>query len=464
MLTRSFSLLLTITALGLCSCDSLLEDASAPDSSSLPVSQSAGESVRTQWWKVFHDPFLDQSMRELETENLSLRAGMARVEQAYAALGITEGDLYPSASGGGLIQRNRVSQNDAGGAFFPPYTTQYRASLGLSWEVDLWGRVRQAVRGAEAQATEAESLLAELRLSLQAQLARNYFAMRWLEEEERVLQRAVASRRKNLRLAKKRFQGEISSELDVARADAELAATEAELARIHAPYQQRKHAVAVLLGKAPAQFTPPRGELDFRLPSVRSGTTCKILEARPDIAAAAARLEQANAALGVAKAERLPRLDLVGAGGLSSISADDFLNWSSRTFTIGPEVSVPLFQGGRLQANVERTRAAQREALANYQQVVLTALQEVEDALADLDALRGERRAQLRAVAAADKAFRLSDKRYTEGLVSSIEVIDAVREQLNAQRRAVQLRSLQYDATVRLIQAVGGGQGKSFVK
>ncbi|MEM7697482.1 MAG: TolC family protein, partial [Verrucomicrobiota bacterium] len=222
--------------------------------------------------------------------------------------------------------------------------------------------------------------------------------------------------------------------------------------------------IAVLLGRAPSRFSIRRERLDFRLPKIHSGVPMEILQHRPDIAAAVSSLDSANAAVGVAKREFLPRFELISSGGLSSLNSSDFFDWSSRTFALGPEITVPVFQGGRLRSNLERNRAIQAEALATYQDTVLIAMREVEDALVDIEALEAERNAQSLAVRASTRALSLSNKRYEEGLVSSIEVIDAVREQLDAQRRAVQIRSLQYDATVRLIQALGGGLSDDFAK
>ncbi|MEM7698112.1 MAG: TolC family protein, partial [Verrucomicrobiota bacterium] len=197
---------------------------------------SYGNRVRPDWWCLFGDSQLNGYMSDLVSESFTLKAGLARVDQAYAVLGIAAADRVPSVNGSGSITRNRFSQNDFQGQFTPsPWTTQYQAALGLSWEIDLWGRVRRSVEGASADAAEAESLLEDLKLSLQSQLARNYFTLRFLDEERRVLAAAVETRVRNLDLARKRFEGEFTSELDVARAETELAATRADLARLIAP-------------------------------------------------------------------------------------------------------------------------------------------------------------------------------------------------------------------------------------
>jgi multidrug efflux system outer membrane protein len=199
------------------------------------------------------------------------------------------------------------------------------------------------------------------------------------------------------------------------------------------------------------------GAFDARLPVIRAGVPMEMLAARPDVAAAKAELVAAYAHVGVARAEYFPKVTLIGSGGYSNIKSSDFLEWSSRTFVIGPEVSVPIFQGGRLRANEKLARAEFAEAVADYRQTVLNALRDVENALADLAAARDQTGAQARAVEAAGRALELSNKRYRAGLVSSLEVVDAVREQLEAERRAVQIRGRQFEATVQLIQGLGGG-------
>lgn len=442
--------------------------------------ENSGETPRPHWWRLFHDEKLNSLASRIDSENFQLRAGLARIEQAYAVLGISRSELFPYLNGDGSVKRIRVSENQVGqggnqntggvfgagggrGGFENPYT-QYRAALAATWEIDLWGRVRNAVRGAQADTVEIEKLTEDLRLSLQSQLAQNYFALRFLDEEKRVLREALSTRRENLELATDRFEGGRTGELDVARAETELASTRADLARLDAPRTRLENAIAVLVGEPASNFDISPSPLDFRLPTIKTGVPMTVLANRPDVAAAIARLASTTARIGVAKAEFFPRVDLIATGGLSSVDSSDFFDWSSRTFTIGPEVTVPIFQGGRLRANLQRARAEQAEALADYQQTVVDALREVEDVLADLAALRAERSAQLQAVSASEKAVSLSNRRYEEGLVSSIEVIDAVREQLNAERRAVQIRSSQYEATVRLIQVIGGGMEERYTK
>ncbi|MCB1227130.1 MAG: efflux transporter outer membrane subunit [Verrucomicrobiales bacterium] len=420
-------------------------------------SGSVERPMRPEWWTVFHDARLDALAERIEGENLQLRAALARVDQAYAALGVDAALRVPRLDGAAGATRNRASKGGLGGGFFGVDTTQYRAGLLLDWEVDLWGRVRRLVEARQAEATEAEALAEDVKLALQAELVRNYFALRFTDAEAEVLEGAVQTRLDNLELAQRRFQGGVAAELDVARAETELAATRAEAARLAGTRTRLENAIAVLVGQAPSEFHLPVRPLSGAPPQLRAGLPVEALSNRPDIAASQQRLVAANARIGVATAEFFPKLSLIGNGGYSSLKPDTFLLWSSRTYSIGPSVSIPMFQGGRLRMGLKRARAEQAEAVADYQQAVLVALREVEDALGDLGALRREIGAQEEAVRSAQRAVALSTKRYEEGLVSSIEVVDAVREQLTAERRAVQVRAQQHEATVRLIQALGGG-------
>jgi len=423
-----------------------------------------GQAPRPEWWKLFHDSRLDELVARLDSDNFELRAGMARIDRARAVIGVARAEGLPLLNGEGAVTRNRISEGSRENRFFDQYFTRYDAGLALGWELDLWGRVRHLVDANEAEAAAVARAVEDLRLSLRSQVARNYFALRFLDEERRVLQGAVESRQENLKIATDRFEGGRTGELDVARAETELAVTKAELARLAGSRTRLENAIAVLVGEPPSTFRIEQRPPSSRLPVVRPGLPVQVLENRPDVAEAIARLDAANSRVGVAKAEFFPKVSLVGNGGLSSIEPNDFLTWTSRNFAFGPEISLPIFQGGRLRGNLASRRAEQEEALSNYQQTVLEAFQDVEDALADLAALRNEKTAQSDAVAASNRALDLSEQRYREGLVSSIEVVDAIREQLDAERRAVQIQGQQHEATVRLIQAIGGGLAPKHVK
>ena len=412
---------------------------------------------RSKWWEIFNDPNLTRFAEKVQQENLDLRAALARVDQAFASLRVARSDRYPSISQAGGIERSGLSDNDQGGPPRRSSFTQYRIGLELGWELDLWGRVQRLVEANTAEAEISVALYEDVKLILLSQLTRNYFSLRFLDEEKKVLSDAVKTRQEHLSLADSRFKGGKTSELDVARAETELASTEAELARLDAPRVRFENAIAVLIGKHASTFHIESQSYRNDLPTIPVGIPMEIVEQRPDVAAAERALAASNARIGVATAEFFPKINLLSSGGFSSINSGDFFDWSSRTFRFGPDLSLPIFQGGRLRANLKRTHEAHEEALANFQQIVLESFRDIEDALATLNALQNEIAAQEKAVVAAEKALHLSKVRYEAGGVSYIEVVDSQRERLTAKRRAAQIRGQQFEATVRLIQALGGG-------
>ena len=413
--------------------------------------------LRSSWWEVFNDPDLNRFAEEFQQESLELQVAASRIDQAYAALRGVRADRYPSISQAGGVDRRGVSDNDQGGPPRQSSFTQYRIGLELGWELDLWGRVRRLVEANTAEVEISVALYEDVKLLLLAQLARNYFSLRFLDEEKKVLNDAVKTRQEHLSLADSRFKGGKTSELDVARAETELASTEAELARLDAPRVRFENAIAILIGKNASTFHIESESYRIDLPTIPVDIPMEIIEQRPDVAAAERALAASNARIGVATAEFFPKITLLSSGGLSGINSGDFFDWSSRTFSFGPDLSLPIFQGGRLQANLERAQAAHEEALTNFQQVVLESFRDIEDALATLNALQAENAAQERALVAAEKALHLSKVRYEAGGVSYIEVVDSQRERLTAKRRVVQIRGQRFEATVQLIQALGGG-------
>ncbi len=416
------------------------------------------------WWKIFGDGKLNSLMTDLQSGNFDLRAAEARRNQAYAALGISRSQLYPQVFSDGSVTRNRVTESDrfggggaGGGGGGNNYFTNYQVGMQLGYEVDLWGRVRRIVEASRAEADAADLSVDQVRLSLQAQLARSYFAMRFLDSEAAVLRQALETRQETLDLATDRFEGGATSELDVAQADSELAVTRAQLVALEAPRAALENAVAILAGRNPSNFSLPNSTFERPAPTVSPGSPASLLGRRPDVFIAESNLAATSARIGVAEADFYPRVSLIGTGSVSSVDSSDFLKWSSREFSIGPQVDLPLFQGLRRKADFELAKQKHEEALAIYQQTVLQAFGEVENALAARRGSNKEIAAQQASVAAAKRSFDLSGFRYKEGVSSYLEVVDSQRELLNARRLEVQARGRSYEATVQLIQALGGG-------
>lgn len=471
-MTSSFSSIASgLVLLSLASCKLVGPNHSIPESEGASSFKGGSSDYATRlsrnWWKIFGDGKLNSLMAGLQSGNFDLRAAEARRNQAYAALGVSRSLLYPQVLSNGSVTRNRVTESDrfdgggnGGGGSAGSYFTNYQVGMQLGYEVDLWGRVRRIVEASRAEATAAELSVDQVRLSLQAQLARSYFAMRFIDSEAAVLRQALGTRQETLDLASDRFEGGATSELDVAQAESELATTRAQLVALEAPRAALENAVAILAGRNPANFNLPSYPFGKTAPGVSAGSPARLLGRRPDVFIAERNLAATSARIGVAEADFYPRVSLLGSGGLSAVDSSDFLKWSSREFSIGPQVDLPLFQGLRRKADFQLAKAQHEEALATYQQTVLQAFGDVENALAAKRGAAKEIAAQQTSVAAARRSFDLSDIRYKEGVSSYLEVVDSQRELLNARRLEVQARGRSYEATVQLIQALGGGFSK----
>ncbi|WP_197325821.1 efflux transporter outer membrane subunit [Ralstonia solanacearum] len=417
------------------------------------------------WWKLFNDATLDSLEAQAAEASPTLAAAAARVGQARAIVQSNRAALFPELDAGFGPTRQRASAASAGlpvGAPVQPQT-YWRAQATVAYEADLFGRVRNSVSAADADAERVEALYRAARLSLQADVAQTYFSLRTLDAEEALLARTVVGREEALKLVQRRFNTGDIGELDVARADAELATARSERIDVARRRAVLEHALATLLGKAPSGFTLPATPLqaaDLRVPP---GLPSALLERRPDVAAAERAMAAANARIGVARAAFFPQLQLTGGFGFESHDLGDLLKWSSRTWLLGPLVgtalSLPIFDGGARSAGVKQARAAYEENVANYREAVLVAFREVEDNLSDLRLLADQSKVQDDAVRASTRAAQLSRTRYNAGSVNYLDVIDAERNMLSAQRVAVQLSGGRVNATVGLVKALGGGWG-----
>ncbi|MGD7278552.1 efflux transporter outer membrane subunit, partial [Ralstonia pseudosolanacearum] len=389
----------------------------------------------------------------------------ARVSPARAIVQSNRAALFPELDAGFGPTRQRASAASAGlpvGAPVQPQT-YWRAQATVSYEADLFGRVRNSVNAADADAERVEALYRAARLSLQADVAQTYFSLRTLDAEEALLARTVVGREEALKLVQRRFSTGDIGELDVARADAELATARSDRLDVARRRALLEHALATLLGKAPSGFTLGADPLQAANVRVPPGLPSALLERRPDVAAAERAMAAANARIGVARAAFFPQLQLTGGFGFESHDIGDLLKWSSRTWLLGPLVgtalSLPIFDGGARSAGVKQARAAYEENVANYREAVLVAFREVEDNLSDLRLLADQSKVQDDAVRASTRAAQLSRTRYNAGSVNYLDVIDAERNMLSTQRVAVQLAGGRVNATVGLVKALGGGWG-----
>lgn len=419
--------------------------------------------ARGEWWAVFGDARLASLMTEVATANPSLQAGLARLKRSRARVSLSEADRLPQVDIGAGATRSRPSANAPGQASGaqPAARTSWRLQAGASYDVDLFGRVAAEVSAARADAQQSQALLRSLQLAIQADVAHHYFAARGLDSELALLDETVRLRQTALDLVTRRFQAGETSELDVARARTELSVTRSEAMVATRQRAELEHALAVLLGKAPAELDLPRTPLAFTPVAVPAGLPSALLERRPDIAAAEHAMAAAHARVAQARAAYFPRLSLTGSAGFESAEIGDLLRAGSRSWLLGPLVgtilSMPLFDGGRNQALQVASQASYEEVAADYVRAVLEAFREVEDGLSALRMLAEQANEQAVSVAAAQRGAELSQARYLNGLVNHLEVIDAERQLLATRRAATQVQRERALATVALIRALGGG-------
>ena len=439
---------------------------SANDFGAWKEAQPLDNVPKDNWWEVFGDATLNDLERQAALANQDLKAAFARVNQARANARVARSEFLPALNFDPSLRRERFSPNQEPGVGGIT-ANSFRAPLDLSYEIDLWGRVRRSFESARGEAVASVAAYHTVLLTLQADVAQHYFALRARDTELGTVTRTVALRREQLQLVRSRFEGGIGSDLDVARAETELAATEAEVAALARQRAELENALAILVGENPAGFRLASFTDDNawnpEAPSVPAGLPSELLERRPDVAEAERQLAAANARIGVAKAAFFPVLRLTGSGGFASADVESLFNWESRVWSIGPSLSLPIFAGGRNRANLQRSKAAHEEAVARYRQRVLVVFGEVENSLAAIGHLGDQVAAQHRAVASARRGAQLASDRYDAGIVSYLEVVDANRAALQTERALVQLTSQRLIATAQLIKALGGGWTESRV-
>jgi multidrug efflux system outer membrane protein len=415
---------------------------------------------RGQWWRVFNDPALDALEEQASTANHDLQAALARLNQARATARLRRADLMPTVNASPTWVRYRTSGTRPSPVDFPVPSfiqEQWDIPFDLTYEVDLFGKVRRSFESARNQAAAAEAAQASVLLTLQSDVAANYFSLRGTEREIRLLEDAIQIRREALGIFEQRLKAGLGSEFEVQRASVEVATAEAGLASAQRRRAELVNALAVLCGQAPPDFELELGAAELAVPEVAPDLPSSLLERRPDVAEAERQMAARNAEIGVAKTAFFPAIRLTGSGGLQSGSIEDLFKWDSRTWSIGPEIDVPIFQGGRGRANLDRARAAHEEAVAVYRQRVLLAFRDVDDSLAALRFLKEQARAREQGATSAGNAARLALERYTAGAVNFLEVVDAESARLQNELARILIANEQLIATVRLIKSLGGG-------
>jgi len=419
--------------------------------------QPAEAQARGEWWKTFGDPVLDELVVRADRNSTSVQLAAARLNQARALLRAADADRLPQVAVGAGANRSNTA---IPGSTNP--TTLLTAGASVAWEADVFGRLAKASQAAALDAQASEALLQSTRLLVQSDVAGAYFALRALDSERALVRQTVDAYRDTLRLTERRYQAGDVAELDLARVQTEVASTQSQALALDRQRAEVEHALAVLLGEVPSQFgLKAVGDAEWGglLPIVPPGVPSTVLTRRPDVAAAQSSMLAAQKRVGVAQAAYFPDLSLTANGGFASSELGDLFKWSARSWGIGALLSLPVFDGGRREAGVKGANAQWDAAAAGYREQVLVAFRDVEDQLSALRLLTDQASAQKQAVDAASRATVLSTSRYRNGYVSQLELLDARRSELANRRQALQVRAAQYQATVGLIRALGGGWG-----
>jgi NodT family efflux transporter outer membrane factor (OMF) lipoprotein len=424
-----------------------------------PNDQNLGGS----WWTIFQDPQLDALELQVNVSNQNLKAAEAQFRQARAALRYNQADYYPTVTAAPSATRTRVS------AHRPPPNSIFNGityndfvlPFDISYQADVWGRVRKNVESYREQAQASAADLATVNLSMHADLAIDYFQARSLDAEEQLLNSTVKQYEQALELNESRFQGGIASEVEVEQAKTQLQTTRAAAIDVGVLRAQYEHAVAILIGKPPAEFSLPPLPLTAPPPHVPISVPSELLERRPDIAAAERRVAAANAQIGVAKSAYYPLINLGASGGFESSAITTLLNGPSGLWSVGLSAVGTVFDVGRRRSLNDQARAAYDYQVAAYRENVLTGFQQVEDNLAAVRILENEAKVQDEAVAAAQRSLELSTTRYKGGVTSYLEVITAQSAALADEVTAVNILGRRMASTVLLIQSLGGGWDRS---
>lgn len=414
------------------------------------------------WWRLFNDSELTRLVNRALTANNDLAAAKARVETSRALVGVDRARLFPTLGLSGSAGINRSSA-DALGGNLPPgidldlQSQNYRSSFDLAYDPDLWGRNKRLIEASSATAAASENLLDSQRLGVATEVARQYFILRGLDAQQAVLDDTVKSRQDALDIQKSKADAGLIDGLSSSRAKTEVELANSDLASVQRQRGAAEHALAVLCGSRPSDFSvSSRTPSDF-LPTINAGLPAEVLNRRPDVRAAEQDLRAANAHIGVAEAAFYPNFSISASGGFQSLDISRFLDWENRILSLGAGVSAPLIDGGANKANYQAALSRYNEALAKYRQTLLVALREVEDALVDLKGLAKSRASLEGALKSSRDTRQLSQERYDKGLSSYLDVVDADRTVLQTRLAISQLEAQQKITLAALAKALGGG-------
>ncbi len=419
------------------------------------VAAPADARLKGDWWEAFNDPQLNALEQQIEVSNQTLRASEAQLQAARAVVRGARAAFGPQVSTTPSIALERQSGNRALSSFHDSYA-DFLLPVDVSYEPDVWGRIRANVNVTQANAEAAAADVQSASLSLHAELATDYFSLRGIDSDRDLLDNTVAAYQRALELTRNRYTGGIASAADVAQAETQLETTRAQAVDVAVARASLEHAIAVLIGRPAAAFSIDPSPLDSTPPSVPAVLPSQLLERRPDIAAAERRVAAADAQVGLSKTAFYPVLSLSGSAGFEASSFGSWLAGASNFWSIAPALAVNVFDAGRRRAATQQARAELTQADAEYRGTVLSAFREVEDQLATLRVLADEARIQNDAVTAAERSLELANNRYRGGVVTYLEVITAQSFALGNERTAVSILVRRMNATVLLIKAIGG--------
>jgi NodT family efflux transporter outer membrane factor (OMF) lipoprotein len=425
------------------------------------LAQPGDQTHRGNWWEIYGDPQLNAFEAQIDSANQSLKIAEANYRQARAAVRFTRAAEAPTIGTAPSISTVRDSPNRP---YFPAGlgnngVGDFTLPVDMSWEIDLWGRIRRSVTAAREQAQASAADMAAVQLSMQAELAYDYFELRSDDAEKQLLDDTVQAYSRALGLTQHRFEGGAASKSDVAQAQTQLQDTQVLDTDIMVQRAEYEHAIANLIGKPPANFSLPPSPIDLHtpaIPAIPQVLPSQLLERRPDIAESERRMAAANEQIGIAQAAYYPALNLSALAGLEGTSALNWFNWPSRFWAVGPSFSETLFDAGRRRATKESAVAAYDGNVANYRQTTLTAFQQVEDNLAVLRILAGESQQQHSATAAAEETLRIFMNRYAGGIDTYLQVVTSQTTALSNEQNDIDIRRRQLVASVLLIKALGG--------
>ena len=424
------------------------------------VAQPNDDISRGQWWTIFQDPQLNALEEQVDVSNQTLAVAEAQLRGARAAITVARAALFPTVTAGASVAGSRQSLNRPG-ASNPSSATRadYLLPVDVPYEIDVWGRIRHNVEAniATAQATAAD--LETARLSIHAELAVDYFILHGLDAQKQLLELAISAFEKALELTVNRYNQGVASRLEILQALTQLESTRAQAIEVGVQRAQFEHAIAILLGKPPAEFSIPPAPIGVQPPPIPVGLPSELLERRPDIAGAERRVAAANEQIGIAQAAFYPTITLRSTVGLESSSLTNLFSWPSAFWSFGSSLLQTVFDAGRRKAVTVQAQAAYDATVATYRQTVLTAFQSVEDNLAALRILEEEAEQQEKVVQAAEGALALAINRYKGGITTYLEVVVAQSVALNAEQTALALSTRRMTASVLLVKALGGGWG-----